>query len=88
MEGPERVRPQRRVLVEHQLLVAHLVVARGEPVVPDQRHPLHELLVRPHHAVEPPAMVVAPGVRGRERVAVVVGGVGAVQRDRAARVDE
>jgi len=73
LEGAERVRAQEVVLGEHELLRPHAGVRGGEPVVPDERHPLDELPVRAHHAVEPPEVVVAPGVARRERGAVVVG---------------
>jgi hypothetical protein len=42
--------------------------------VPDECHPLDERPVRAHHPVEPPEVVVTPGVRGRERAALVVVG--------------
>ena len=48
-------------------------VARGrEPVVPDEGHPLDQRPVRPDHPVEPPELIVAPGVVRGERVSVVV----------------
>ena len=56
--------------------------------MPDERHPLDELLVGADHAVEPPAVVLAPGVGGCERVAFVVGRRRAVQRRRAGRARE
>src|SRR5207248_286521 len=37
-----------------------------------ERHPLDERPRGAHHAVEPPAVVVAPGVVGRECAALVV----------------
>jgi hypothetical protein len=40
--------------------------------VEDQRHSLDQGLVGADHAVEPPEVVVPPGVGGGERVAVVV----------------
>ena len=72
-EVPESVLPKEAVLGQHPLLRADAGVGRREPVVPDEGHPLDELLVRAHHAVEPPEMVVAPGVAGRERLAAVGG---------------
>ena len=73
VERAERVAAEELVLVEHQALLADAVVGGGEPVVPDQRHALDQRLVGADHAVEPPEVVVAPGVVGRERAAVVVG---------------
>ena len=40
--------------------------------MPDERHALDERARRAHHPVEPPAVVVSPRVRGRERAALVV----------------
>ena len=60
------------VLAEHQPLRPDALVRRGEPVVPDERHPLDERSARAHHPVEPPEVVVAPGVGRRDRVPVVV----------------
>ena len=94
LEGAERAPAEERVLVEHELLRADAGVRGREPVVPDERHPLDQLPVRPDHAVEPPEVVVAPRVLRRERVAVVVGrrradepGLGRVQEvvDRSAQ---
>ncbi len=42
--------------------------------MPDERHALDELLVGAHHAVEPPAVVLAPHVDGVERIALGVAG--------------
>jgi hypothetical protein len=39
--------------------------------VPDEGHALDELLVRAHHPVEPPEVVVSPRVARRERLAAV-----------------
>ncbi len=39
--------------------------------MPDERHPLAQLLVAADHAVEPPEQVVPPGVGGRQRQAVL-----------------
>ena len=77
VEGAEGVPAEELVLGEHQRLLAHPVVRRGKPVVPDQCHPLHEWLVRAHHPVEEPEVVVAPEVGRRDRVAVLVRRVGA-----------
>ena len=73
------------VLVEHPLLAVDLFVGVGEPVVPDERHPLDEPLVGSDHPIKPPAVVLAPGVGRVERLAFVVGRRGAVQRGRAAQ---
>jgi hypothetical protein len=72
VERAETAAAEELVLVQHQTLRADAAVRGREPVVPDQRHPLHERPRRPHHPVEPPEMVVAPGVEGRERAALVV----------------
>jgi hypothetical protein len=81
------VRAQQLVLLDHHALVADLLVAGGEPVVPDERHPLDQRLVAAHHAVEPPEVVVAPGVVRRERVAVLVARSGPDQLRRGRGVD-
>ena len=60
----------RSFCVEHQALVADARVGRREPVVPDECHPLDERTRGPHHLVEPPAVVVAPRIGGRERAAL------------------
>ncbi len=60
VKAPEGVFAEELVLVEHLLLVVDLLVRVGEPVVPDERHPLHELLVGANHAVQPPAVVLTP----------------------------
>ena len=69
---------------EHQLLRADAVGRGGEPVVPDERHPLDERARGADHPVEPPEVVVAPGVVGRERAALVVVRRRADERSRAA----
>ena len=40
--------------------------------MPDQRHSFNELLVGADHAIQPPAVVVAPDVDGIKRLAVIV----------------
>ena len=87
LEGAERAPAEERVLVEHELLRADPGVRGREPVVPDERHPLDQLPVRPDHAVEPPEVVVPPRVLRRERVAVVVGRRGA-DEPRPRRIQE
>ncbi len=72
VEGAEAVVPEELVLVQHQPLRADAVVRGREPVVPDQRHPLDERARGSHHPVEPPDVVVAPGVEGCERPALLV----------------
>ena len=69
-EVADRVRPQELVLAEHVARVPDAAVRRREVVVQVERHPLLELVVRPHHPVEPPQRVVAPGVERVDRVAV------------------
>ena len=86
-KSPRALLAEERVLVEHPLLRADAGVRGREPVVPDERHPLDELLVRAHHAVEPPEVVVAPGVLGGERLAVV-GRRGAAAEPRLGRMEE
>jgi len=71
-ERSERVLPEELVLADHQARRVDALARGREPVVPDERHPLGEGLRRPHHPVEPPELVVAPGVERGERVAVVV----------------
>ena len=85
VEAAERHRAEQLVLIEHQLLAVDLVVGVREPVVEDERHPLHQLLVGAHHAVEPPAVVIAPGVRRFERVAFFVDRFRARSASRARR---
>ena len=87
LERAQRVRPHRLVLDEHPLLRADALVRGREPVVPDQRHPLDEGLVRADHPVEPPQVVVAPGVARGERGSVVVCRRPSAQAD-ARRIDE
>ncbi len=72
VERAEAATAEELVLVQHQPLRAHAAVRGGEPVVPDQRHPLDERPRGPHHPVEPPDVVVAPGVEGCERTALLV----------------
>jgi hypothetical protein len=72
VERAERQAAQQLVLVQHQLLRADAVERGGEPVVPDERHPLHEWAGAAHHPVEPPELVVAPRVAGSECAAFVV----------------
>ena len=60
------------VLAQHQLRRPDAVARGGEPVVPDERHPLVQRLRRAHHPVEPPELVVAPAVVRRELVPAVV----------------
>jgi hypothetical protein len=72
LERTEEVRAEELVLREHQLLGADAGVGGREPVVPDERHALDERTARAHHAVEPPEVVVAPGVVRRQPVLVVV----------------
>jgi hypothetical protein len=72
VERPEAVPPEQPVLLQHQPLRADAGVRGREPVVPDERHALDERAVRAHHAVEPPEVVVAPGVERRDRMSVVV----------------
>ena len=71
-ERAERAAAEELVLLQHQPLGPNLAVRGREPVVPDERHPLDERPARPHHPVEPPEVVVAPGVGGREPVSLVV----------------
>ena len=83
MEVAERHRAEQVVLVEHLLLAVHLLVGVGKPVVPDERHPLYELLVGADHTVKPPAVVLAPGVGGGELVAFVIDRFRAAERRRS-----
>ena len=71
-ERAERVGPEEVVLPEHQPRRPDPVSRGGEPVVPDEGHPLDQRPVRPNHPVEPPELIVAPGVVRGERVSVVV----------------
>jgi hypothetical protein len=71
----ERVFAEQVVLLEHQPLAVDLFVGVGEPVVPDERHLLYQLLVGANHAIEPPGVISAPFVFGAftvDRVAFVV----------------
>ena len=77
VERAEREAAQQLVLVQHQLLRADAVERGREPVVPDEGHPLDERAGRPHHPVEPPEVVVTPGVGRREPAALVVARLGA-----------
>src|SRR5215211_2632760 len=72
VEPPQPVPAEKRVLAEHQSLRADALVRRREPVVPDERHALDQWTAAAHHAVEPPEVVVAPGVPRREPAALVV----------------
>ena len=54
----------------------------------DERHPLDELLVGADHAVQPPAVVLAPGVVGGERIAVFVDWFRPAERRRAGGAGE
>ena len=72
VERREEVAAEQLVLLDHQLLAADAFVRRREPVVPDERHPLDERAARAHHPVEPPAVILAPGVVRREWMALVV----------------
>ncbi len=74
LERAETVVAEQLVLVQHQPLRADAGVRRREPVVPDERHALDERARRAHHAVEPPAVVLAPRVIRSERVALFIGG--------------
>ena len=67
-EAPKREAALGAVLVDHQPLGVDALVAGREPVVPGERHPLDQLVVRADHAVEPPAVVVAPDVVGLQRL--------------------
>ncbi len=72
-ERAQRPAAEERVLVQHQPLVADAVVRGREPVVPDERHALDERARRAHHPVQPPCVVVAPGVVRRQRTSLLVG---------------
>ena len=72
VEGAEAVVAEELVLVQHQPLRADAGVRGRKPVVPDQRHPLDEGPRGSHHPVEPPEVVLAPGVEGCERPALLV----------------
>ena len=54
-EIAERMPAQQRVLAVHQCDRAHLLLAGGEVVVPEERHALGERRWRIHHFSEPPA---------------------------------
>ena len=69
-EVAQRVAAEQAVLAEHVARVAHAGVARREQVVQVERHPLDQLVARPHHPVEPPQTVVAPLVERRDRLIV------------------
>jgi len=73
-ERPERVLSQHVVLVDHQALGTDTLVRGREPVVPDERHALGQRAVGADHPVEPPQVVMSPGIRGRQRVPVLVMG--------------
>lgn len=72
VEATEGVAAQKSVLGEHQLLRADACVRRGEPVVPDECHALHERTAGSDHPVEPPELIMPPGVRWREWTPLVV----------------
>ena len=74
LERAEPAAAEEAVLFQHQPLGADAGVRGREPVVPDERHPLDERPARPHHPVEPPEVVVAPGVGRRDPMLVVVDG--------------
>ena len=72
LERAEPVVAEELVLIQHQPLRVDAAVRGREPVVPDERHPLDERARRAHHPVEPPDVVVAPRVVGRERSSLLV----------------
>ena len=86
-EGAEAVRPEDVRLLEHHRVGADGVVARRPPVVEDEREPLHELVARADHAVEPVEVVAVPGVQRRQRLAVD-GRLGTRHRRGAGRAGE
>jgi hypothetical protein len=69
LERAERLAAEESVLAEHEPLGRGVLDGR-EPVVPDERHALHERPVGADHPVEPPEMVVAPLLGRPERLAV------------------
>ena len=72
VERTQGVGAEELVLIQHQALRADRVVRGREPVVPDQGHPLDERSRGSHHPVEPPDVVVTPGIERRERTALLV----------------
>ena len=63
VKAPQPAGAHHGVLAQHQPLRG--AVDRGrKPAVPDERHPLLQRLVGADHAVEPPAVVIAPHLRG------------------------
>ena len=66
-EAAERPLAQHAVLREH---LRRLLPARGEVVVPEEGHLLHERALSADHPVEPPEDVVTPLVQRVERLAV------------------
>ena len=72
VEAAERVFAKEVVLIQHSPLAVDLVVGVRKPVVPDEGHPLRELLIGSEHPVEPPAVVMTPRAGGFERAAFVV----------------
>jgi hypothetical protein len=68
------VTAQQGVLAQHHRLARAALLRGREPVVPDQRHPLDQRRLGAHHPVQPPAVVVAPGVARRERAPLIVVG--------------
>ena len=78
-EGAEAAGAEEVGLVDHLLLFGDAGGGGREPVVEDQRHPLDQRLVAADHPVQPPEVVVAPGVGGGDRLAFVVDRRGTVQ---------
>ena len=70
VEVAQRPRAHHPVLAEHERR-GRAVDGGGKPAVPDERHALHELMVGPDHAVQPPAVIVAPDVDRVQREPVV-----------------
>ncbi len=72
MKGAQRSQPEQSVLLQHQRLRIDVRHRRRKPVVPEQRHPLNQGLVRAHHPVQPPEVVVSVEVIRRQRIPVLV----------------
>ena len=71
VEVAKRTGAHHLVLVEHQCGVRR--VDRGrEPAVPDQGHPLDQLVAGADHAIKPPAVVVPPDAGWIQRAALPV----------------